>query len=525
MDDNLNKKDILFNDKDEANNSSNTDLNQEVLIKEKDKVPFKKKLAYAAGGPVDILGIWVLVSIAYQVFNMELKLPPTYVAIILMSLRLWDGMMDPIMGWISDNTRTKWGRRRPYILIGAIMAGLTYPLIWWFPTDLSKEGIMMWVIGFGIIFYTFFTIWAVPYQSLLMEMTPDYNERTRVTEFRSYFQTVTGFVNGWVWWLSMLPIFWITKENVDVSTLKEGMYHIIKVSEGAGNIVEMASPLNGMRYISIIIGIVIIIFGILPAIFVKERYYESDVVQNQEKINLLTGLKESFSNKPFIILSLLTVFFLMGQAVFDGYGRYVGTYYVLGGDWGEGAKFSGYGTVVYTVFSLLFIPFFRWLSERIGKKKVLMIAIGLALFSYSITWWTFTPENPYLMLLNTVFIGAGYAGLWLMLPSMQGDVVDHDELHTGERREGSFAAIYSWVLKLSFMVGFLISGPLLEMTGFKADYGSNQPEGVYTNMRIGFLVLPVLALGIAMFLLKFYPITAEKANEIRVELEKRRGEV
>lgn len=494
------------------------------LIAKEDKVPFLSKLAYAAAGPVDILGIWVLVSIAYQVFNMELKLPPTYVAIILMSLRLWDGVLDPIMGWISDNTRTKWGRRRPFIFVGAIIAGLLYPLIWWFPTDLSHLEIMFWVIGFGILFYTFFTVWGVPYQSLLMEMTPDYNERTRVAEVRSYFQTVAGFVNGWIWWLSMLPVFWIVKDGQ-----------------------EVASPVNGMRYISLIIGGLIIVLGVLPAIFLKERYYESDVVQNQKKIQLISGLKETLSNKPFIILSLLTVFFLMGQAIFDGYGRYVGTYYVLGGDWGLGAKFAGYGTVVYTIFSLAFIPVFRHLSEKIGKKKVLMIAIGLAITSYATTWWTFSPGpiwipleepiqflgftiekmpgKPWLMLLNTVFIGAGYAGLWLMLPSMQVDVVDYDELNTGERREGSFASVYSWVLKLSFMVGFLISGPLLEITGFDANLGSEQSEQVYTNMRIGFLVIPLTALVIAFWLLKKFPITAEKAAEIRQKLEERRGKV
>jgi len=472
------------------------------LIAPEDKVPFYQKLAYATAGPVDVLGIWVLVSIAYQVFNMELKLPPTYVAIILMSLRLWDGVLDPIMGWISDNTRTKWGRRRPYIFVGAIIAGLLYPLIWWFPTDISHLGIMLWVIGFGILFYTFFTIWGIPYQSLLMEMTPDYNERTRVAAIRSYFQTIAGFVNGWIWWLSMLPVFFIVKDGV-----------------------EVASPVNGMRYISIIIGALIVVLGIVPAIFLKERYYESDVVQNQKKIKLITGLKETFSNKPFVILSLLTVFFLMGQAIFDGYGRYVGTYYVLGGDWGEGSKFAGYGTVVYTVFSLMFIPVFRSLSEKIGKKKVLMIAITLAIISYATTWWTFTPANPWIMLTNTVFIGAGYAGLWLMLPSMQADVVDYDELKTGERREGSFSSIYSWILKLSFMVGFLISGPLLEITGFDANLGNNQPENVYTNMRIGFLIIPVLALGIALVLLRSYPITAKKAVDIRQELEVRRGKV
>lgn len=468
------------------------------LVSAEDKVPFLKKLAYAAGGPVDILGVWVMVSIAYQVFNFELKMPPTYVAIILMSLRLWDGVMDPIMGWISDNFRSKWGRRRPFILVGAILAGLTYPFIWWFPTDMSQEGIMFWVIGFGILFYSCFTVWAMPYQSMLMEMTPDYNERTRVAEIRGYFQTAAGFVNGWVWWISMLPIFFINGE---------------------------ASPVNGMRYISIAIAVIILVMGVIPAIFVKERYYESDLVKNQKKVKLTDSLRETFSNRPFLILCALTIFFLLATSIFDSYGRYVGTYYVLGGDWNEGAKFAGYGTIIYMAFSFMFIPLFRRLSEKIGKPKVLMLSMCLVIIAVSTTWWTFTPSNPWFMLTNTAFIGAGYAGLWLMIPSMQVDVVDYDELKTGERREGSFASIFSWVLKFSFVIGFMISGPLIELTGFDANLDNAQPDGVYTVMRIGYVAIPIVALVLAILLLRIFPITAKKAAEIRVQLEERRGKV
>jgi GPH family glycoside/pentoside/hexuronide:cation symporter len=475
-----------------------TNQNASSLIKEEDKVPFWKKIAYASGGPVDILGIWVLVSIAYQVFNFELKMPPTYVAIILMSLRLWDAMMDPITGWISDNYRSKWGRRRPFIFVGAILSGILYPIIWWFPTDLSQVQIMFWVIGFGILFYTAFALWAMPYQSMLMEMTPDYNERTRVAEYRSYFQTAAGFLNGWMWWLSMLPVFFIN---------------------GA------ASPVNGMRYLSLIIAVLILVLGVLPAIFVKERYYESDLVQNQKKIKLSDSIKETFSNRPFLILCALTVFFLLGTSIFDSYGRYVGTYYVLGGDWNEGAKFAGYGTFIYMAFSFMFIPLFRRLSEQVGKPKVLMLSMALVIIAVSTTWWTFTPSNPWLMLSNTALIGAGYAGLWLMIPSMQVDVVDYDEMKTGERREGAYAAIFSWVLKFSFVIGFLISGPLIEWTGFDANLNNNQLPGVYTNMRIGYLVIPIVALILAMLLLRIFPITKEKAAEMRATLESRRGKV
>ena len=100
-----------------------------------------------------------------------------------------------------------------------------------------------------------------------------------------------------------------------------------------------------------------------------------------------------------------------------------------------------------------------------------------------------------------------------------------DELKTGERREGCFASIFSWILKFSFCVGFLISGPLLELTGFDAALEGSQPEAVYHNMRVGYIAVPVVALVVALFLLKFFPITPEKAAEIREQLEAKRGKV
>ena len=118
-----------------------------------------------------------------------------------------------------------------------------------------------------------------------------------------------------------------------------------------------------MRYISLIIGAVIIVCGVIPAIFVKERYYESSLTRNQAKVNLFKSLGETFRNGPFLALCLFTVLFLLGTAIFDSYGRYVGTYYVLGGDWAKSSVFSGYGTFVYALFCFAFLPLFRRLSE------------------------------------------------------------------------------------------------------------------------------------------------------------------
>lgn len=476
---------------------------QSPRISVEDRVPLKQKLAYGLGGPVDILAIWVFVSIAYPVFNMELQMSPTQVAIILMALRLWDGIADPVMGWISDNARTRWGRRRPFIFVGAILAAITYPLIWWFPMDLTHNQVMLWVIGFGILFYTCFTIWAVPFQSLLMEMTPDYNERTRVTSVRGIFQSLAGLFNGFCWWISLLPVFSMANE--------------------AGELIP--STINGMRYVSIFIAFAILILGVLPALFVKERYYSNGLVKSQKPVSLLKGLKETLSCKPFLVLCGFTVLFLFGQSIYDNYGRYVGTYYVLGGDWSRSAFITGLGTAIYAGFNLLMIPCFVYLSERIGKNKCLMISSVCFLFSAVLAWYTFTPSMPYLMLVNGAILGIAYAGLWTMLPTMQIDVVDYDELKTGARREGSFASVYSWVLKLSFCTGYLLSGPFLEMTGFDASLGGGQSVDALANLRLGYSIIPAVAVMLALFVLKSFPIDRASANEIRAHLENRRGKV
>lgn len=464
-----------------------------------DKVPVKQKIAYALGGPVDIWAVWILVSIAYPLFNMELKMSPTQIAIILMSLRVWDGIADPLMGWISDNTRTRWGRRRPFVLVGAILAGITFPLMFWFPREFSDGQIMVWVIGFGILFYSCFTVWAMPYQSMLMEMTPDYNERTSAASYRGYLQAISSIVVAFCWKLALSQKF----------ALADGTL----------------STQNGMRYISIYIGIAIIILGIIPAFFVHERYYEHHLTDKQKKSNLFKSLRKTFSNKPFVIICLFSMFFLIGTNIFDSYGRYVGTYYVLGGDWVKSADFAIYGALIYTACSLCLIPFYLWLSKIIGKDKCLLISVILLIISALLTWFTFTPNNPWLMLVNPLLIGAGYAGIWLMIPSMNADIVDHDELKTGERREGSFASIYSWVLKFSFSLGFMLAGPLLELTGFDAKLNSDQSTEVIFNLRLYFVLIPVVALIIATILLKNFSITQKEAGRIRAELEKRRGKI
>ena len=467
------------------------------ITQEKDRVPFKEKLAYGIAGPVDIVSVWVLVAVAHNVFNMELLLTPVQVGIILITLRFWDGIADPVMGWISDNTRSRWGRRRPYIIIGAILSAITYPLMWWFPSTFDPNQIMLWVIGFGILFYTSFTIWCIPFQSLLMEISPDYDERTRVASYRGIFQSLSGLLVGACWMLSMLPIF-----HVD----------------------GVASPINGMRWISIIISFVILILGPLPGIFVKERYYKTlEKDPARTKRNVFKDVSDVFSCKPFIILCIFIFLFLMSQSFYDTLERYVGTYYVFGGNWDIASKFTFLGTGIFVITNLSMIYFFNHLSVKTEKKKCLFIGTFLVCLMPFISILTFTPENPYLQFIGTLLKGAGYAGIWLMVPSMLADAIDFDEEKNGVRREGIFSSLFSWIIKFSFCFGFLLSNPLLELTGFDAINAGNQSTLVLENLRYGLFIIPSILFVIAFISIFKFKLTRKIMKEIRFKLENKRG--
>ena len=141
------------------------------------------------------------------------------------------------------------------------------------------------------------------------------------------------------------------------------------------------------------------------------------------------------------------------------------------------------------------------------------------------TLFTYTPAMPYLTILTGILLAPATAGMWVVIPPMLGDIVDFDELRTGERREGSFSSIYSWQLKMAFSIGGGLSGPLVELVGFRVAAGIHQPEHVIYLMRVLLSFIPLVFVGIAMILLARFPLNRAKMAEVNAELVRRRGEV
>ncbi|NNL55695.1 MAG: MFS transporter, partial [Woeseia sp.] len=204
---------------------------------------------------------------------------------------------------------------------------------------------------------------------------------------------------------------------------------------------------------------------------------------------------------------------------------YVIIYFLFGGDVGLGSEFAGYEGTVRIASGFMIIPFVIWLGTKIGKRRTFFLTTGISIFGYLIKWVCYNPEHPWLILLPAPLISFGFASLFTLMPSMVADVVDADELESHQRREGMYGSIFWWVVKLGQAVALAVGGFLLTATGFDVALEGNQSEQTITLIRIFDIFIPAVASAVAIWMVASYSITEEKAHEVRMALEARRGKI
>lgn len=467
-------------------------------IRADDRVPTPLKIAYGASGMVNYFGGQLLKVLSASIFVAGMGMSPAHIGWVFLIFRLWDAFLDPFMGWVSDNTRTRWGRRRPYVLIGGILTGAIFPLLWIGQESWSEAWKLGHLIGIGLVFYTAFTIWVMPYSSMLPEMTPDTDERTSITSYMSFFGKIAAITGTWIWTLTQLPIF-----NDPVT--------------------GQTDSLRGMRIIGLGLGMLIILLSVLPAFLIKER--NPEFIAKQPKEPFWPAFKATFTNIPFRILAIFALVFSFGINLVQGQMFYLRTYYALEGDTVFSAQLTGVEGTVSMGLGMVSIPLFAWLCRRIGKKETLMVATGLILLATWLSWLTYTPEHPWLALVTGVLLSPGYTGMWLVIPSMIADVVDSEELRMGDRREGGFNAIFAWMTKASTSIAYGLAGMIVVWCGFEIAKKADQTPEAFFNMRLCFAIMPTLFLAPALLLLARYPLSHLRMDEIRAELEARRGRI
>ncbi len=483
------------------------------IISSGDRVPLKEKLALGVGSFSSFFGFVAISSLAYPVYNMMLGLSPALVGMALFVPRIWDAFTDPVMGMISDNYHSRWGRRRPFIVAGAILMGLIFGLIWLVPPEWSQTAKTIYFIGMQILFFTFFTVFYVPYTALTYEMTPDYNERTRVMAYNAFFHKSGEFIYQW-----MIPLAALFSVAFFASTLPD----------------DQDVNLSGVRTVGWLVGIVVLAgFGVLPGLFVRERYQQ--ITARQEKVKLLRTCKEAFSSFPFLVLVSIIILNTLSGILASGIDHYVLIYYMGDGNIALGSVWKGLLSSGYAVVGFASIPVINFLAMRFGKKGSLYFVYTLMVIGGVMKWFIFQPGHQIytigpisidpIILIDPLLCGPMWVAVKIMLASMMADICDEDELRHGKRREALFGAVFSWVEKMAVSLAFLGTGLALTCSGFNESLGGGQAERTYTVMRLFLAGAPAVTALFALVALFFYPITANHAAETRKQLEERRGAI
>ena len=464
------------------------------------RVPLVQKIAFGIGMLGNqmfpaALGIFMVVLIQNLGFN------PLLYSVIAFVPRLVDAITDPLMGFISDNTKSTWGKRRQYVFIGGIITGLSFIAMWQL---YSANGIVFnfwYFLSLSLVFYLGITIFSIPFVAMGYEMSDDFHERTRIMAISQFIGQFAWVIAPWIWVIIYDPAIFI-------------------------------DPEIGTRQLSIIIGVVCTIFAITPAIFIRSKSTLNDdnlIPVSRENIgksfkNIFVIFKDAYQNIPFRKLCIATFLVFNSFQTIAAFSFFIIVYYLFNGDAGAAGVWPTlHGSVGAICTSFLVIPILSKMAQRIGKKNTFLISQGISVIGYILFWFLFIPGKPYMFLFALPFFSFGIGGLFTLMMSMTADVCDLEELENGlPRKEASFGAIYWWMVKLGTAIAGLFSGIILYYVGFIAG-AETQTDGAMDGLRFFYSAIPILGTLGAIYVMKDYDIDEQRAEEIKAQLLQRNG--
>jgi GPH family glycoside/pentoside/hexuronide:cation symporter len=415
--------------------------------KSEDRIGFSQLAAFGSGGIIPIALFNIAGILVGLMGNISLGLSAFWLGVILIIPRLWDAISDPIIGHLSDNARTRWGRRRPFLLLGGILVAVFFVAMWWipkgdmvrvwFPSEAGFQAFqLVYILIMLLLFFTACTIFEIPHGALGMEMTSDQHERTRLFSAKSFVGNLFAMSTPWLFALASMEFF-----------------------KGPGG-----NEADGMRYVSILVAAILIPLSFWWFFSLREPGFKR--VVKQEKTPFWKDMKHVATNKNFIKLTLTIFTLAMGFNFVNLLGSYIPIFYIFGGDKVAGAYLLGINGTVWAVTGLLAVFPLNWIGPKIGKRKTLILAIGLMATAQLSKIIFYNPNYPYLIVIPTMLLSAGMLFFFTLGASMVGDICDEDDLNTGQRTEGSFYSIFWWFIKMGTALASFVAGALIVFTMF-----------------------------------------------------------
>ena len=457
-------------------------------------LPASQKVLYGLGFLPDTISTNLLNILALMIYNVELQVPATYIGLAMAFPRLWEAVTDPLIGSWSDRTRTRWGRRRPFMLLGSIGCGLICMGLWnppsfWCDGTHHTQLITFFAV-LSTLFLTFYATYSVPFLALGLEMTTSDHERTSLMSYRT---AADQFARMTI--LAFLPV--------------------LVTNQWLGH-----TPVASVGVLGILLGILIIGLGTTAAIMSRERVY---VTAATEHLDFKRGITTLITNRALLMLIGILVCVLIGVLLALNLTYYLNLTVVFPGGGIEqknlATKVAGIAQSVSAFAGLLFCFTVPALSAALGRQRLLSLALMILLGTFLVSPLIFAPDRPLWvhMITQTAFqtvLAFTLSCVWILTLPMLADVCDHDHIVHGTHREGLFTALFQWGGKLAGAALMVLSGVMIDASQFRPAQVLQSPETV-SFLRWAFALTPLPFLVAAIFCTIRFPLSPEGNARLR----------
>jgi glycoside/pentoside/hexuronide:cation symporter, GPH family len=443
------------------------------------KIPTLTKIVYGFGD-ISFSMTGTIIAAYFSIFLTDVVgIRPAVAAIALFIGKSWDYINDPLIGHISDRTRTRWGRRRPFLLFGAAPFALAFALLWWKPPFENQTALVIFYTLMFVIYDAANTFVGMPYFALTPELSEDYDERTELTGYRMFFSILGSLISF------VIPMM----------------------------IIGQMSPANANNVF--IMGLVFGVASGLPLLFVFLGTREKPYFIRLNRPKLFASLKAAFKNRPFVFSTIIYLFTWTSMHVIESNLLYYIKYVVKREDISE--------IIMATIFvtAIISLPVWNWVSKKFNKRMA---------YIYGIAFWavvqilliTVTPSSSLLYLLALcvmagIGVGAAHVLPWAMIP----DAIEVDELRTGERHEGLFYSLVTLMGKVANSIAIPLALTVLDLSGYVPN-AVEQPTSTLTGIRMVVGPIPALLLVGGIIFAILYPLSRKEHHDVVHELETRR---
>lgn len=445
-----------------------------------ERLSTRTKIIYGSGD----LGFSLTLTIVAAYFAIFLTdvvgLAPGIAAAAIFVGRTWDYFNDPLIGYISDRTRTRWGRRRPFLLFGAVPFALAFLMLWIRPPFESQIALAVYYAAAYVLFDTAATFVYMPYFALTPELTENYDERTSLTSYRMFYSILGSLIAFTV------PLM----------------------------IIGSFAPQNAPRVFSMALIFAAVSAAPLLLVFFTTR--ERREYAKTAEPSLKASLKAALKNRPFVfsaIMFLLTwVCMDIVQSNLLFFLKYIAQ------------REAEADLIMACIFvtAIAMLPFWNWVSRKLNKR--LAYVAGIAFWAVvQVALITVTPATPLALLIGLcvlagIGVGAAHVLPWSIIP----DAIEWDEWQTGERHEGMFYSLVTLAQKVASSIAIPLTLLMLELTGYVPN-AAQQPLSAQTGIRLVIGPLPAVLLLVGIVFALLYPLSREKHAQVVAELEMRRN--